>query len=471
MKRLLSLVLSLALVIGLMSFAIAEEPTFDLQGKTVKVRLWDSPNPYDEETDEVQKADWLPRFEAVKEKYNVSFEFYETTSEYNDMPAEWIKSVTAGAPAWHITNNLSVMWLPNLVRNNALSDISAPLEGFVMPQTFKDIGKFGEGTYGYITGFPGPEPLVFNRKMIMDAGMEKDPQEMWLEGKWSYDDAYAYLTDLQSKLPEGDFAFFIDPMYWGLFAPPANGGALAIRQDYSVGVLDDNFIESLEFLKKLFDAGVVRPANITDGGDPDYWGTPGATFDNGVEVAITHRAVWQMGTLNANNLDWGIVPYPYGSGVKFGTPGDVNTIEGYHSMYYDAGITGAILAGVEADFPGIEKEYVIAALTNLTYDLFFTEEAQADIAAMAAPDFAPELQMDPFPSMEDAEIYQWMRERIIFNPIATLNSARLGRSYGDTTSLYGLLVKPFDENLPIRSTMEAAAPEIEASLKDAGILK
>ena len=36
-------------------------------------------------------------------------------------------AVTAGAPAWHITNNLSVMWMPNLVRNNALSDISAPL--------------------------------------------------------------------------------------------------------------------------------------------------------------------------------------------------------------------------------------------------------------------------------------------------------------------------------------------------------
>ncbi|HPY44299.1 MAG TPA: hypothetical protein PLO90_08050, partial [Clostridia bacterium] len=69
------------------------------------------------------------------------------------------------------------------------------------------------------------------------------------------------------------------------------------------------------------------------------------------------------------------------------------------------------------------------------------------------------------------EIYQWMKERIIFNPIAMLNSARLGRSYGDTTSLYGLLVKPFDENLPVRSTMEAAAPEIEASLRDAGILK
>ncbi|MGI6672370.1 MAG: hypothetical protein ACOX58_12480 [Christensenellales bacterium] len=471
MKKLVTLLLALAMLTGMMSLAIAEEPAYDLQGKVVKVRLWDSPNPYDEATDEVKKAEWLPRYEAVKEKYNVTFEFYTSPSEYDEMPAEWIKSVTAGAPAWHITNNLSVMWMPNLVRNNALSDISAPLADFVMPQTFKDVGKFGEGTYGYITNFPGPEPLVFNRKMIMDAGMEYDPGEMFMQGKWSYDDAYAYLTELQSKLPEGDYAFFIDPMYWGLFAPPANGGSMPIRSDYTVGVTDDNFIEALEFLKKLFDAGVIRPVNMTAEGNADYWGTPGATFDKGVEVAMTHRAVWQMGTLNQNGLDWGIVPYPWGSGVTFGTAGDINTIENYHSMYYDAGITGSILAGVEADFPGMQKDYVIAALTNLTYDLFFTEETQADIAAMAAPDYEPDIQMDPFPSMDDAEIYQWMKERIIFNPIASLNSARLGRSYGDTTSLYGLLVKPFNENLPVRSTMEAAAPEIEASLKDAGILK
>ena len=188
-----------------------------------------------------------------------------------------------------------------------------------------------------------------------------------------------------------------------------------------VGVLDDNFIEALEFLQKLFDAGVIRPVNMTAEGNADYCGTPGATFDKGVEVAITPRALWQMGTLNQNNLDWGIVPYPWGSGVTFGTPGDINTIEGYHSMYYDAGITGSVLAGVEVDFPGMEKDYVIEALTHLTYDLFFTEERQADIAAMAAPDYEPDLQMDPFPSMVDAEIYQWMKERIIFNPIAMLN--------------------------------------------------
>ncbi len=76
--------------------------------------------------------------------------------------------MTAGAPAWHITNNLSVMWMAIWCASSTLGDILGTLAD-VMPQTFKDIGKFMDGTYGYIRSFPGPEPLVFNRKMVMDA--------------------------------------------------------------------------------------------------------------------------------------------------------------------------------------------------------------------------------------------------------------------------------------------------------------
>lgn len=471
MRKLFSYLLALALLMGACSAVFAEEAKYDLQGNTVIVRLWDSPNPYATDCDEVKKAEWLPRFEAIKEKYNCKFEFYTSPSEYDEMPAEWIKSVTAGDPAWHITNNISVMWMPNLVLNNALTDISKSVESFVMPQTFKEIANFKGGTYGYITDYPGPEPLVFNRKMIMDAGMKEDPAQMFKQGKWSYDDCFKYMTELQSKLPKDSYAFFIDPMYWGLFAPPANGGALAIRSDYSVGVTDDKFIESLEFLKKLFDAGCIRPVNKNDKGEADYWGTPGATFDVGKEVAMTHRAVWQMGALNENKLDWGIVPYPWGPGAKLAKEGDYTSLEGYHSMYYDSGVSGAILAGYEVDFPNMDKAYVADALSHLTYDLFFTQEKQDEIAAMAAPDYKAEPQIDPFQDELSVELYQWMKEKIIFNPIAMIKNAGLGKSGGGKVSLYGLLVKPFEENLPIRSTMESAAPEIESSLKDAGLLK
>ena len=179
MKKLLAIALALAMTMSMCSAALAlNEQKYDLQGNTVKLRLWDAVNPYAEDVSEVDKAAWLPRYEAIKEAYNCDFEFYTSTSEWDEMPAEWILSVSGGAPAWHVTNNLSSMWVMNLAANGALADISGALEEIEMPQLFKDASLTGGARYGFITGFPGPEGLVFNRAMIEEAGMELTDEEM-----------------------------------------------------------------------------------------------------------------------------------------------------------------------------------------------------------------------------------------------------------------------------------------------------
>ena len=470
MKKLVSLALALVMVLGMVSTASAlNDKGYDLQGNTVIIRLWDNVNPYAEDVTEVDKAEWLPRYEAIKEAYNCEFEFYTSASEWDDMPAEWIQSVSGGTPAWHVTNNLSSMWAMNLAANGALADISAGLAELNMPQLFKDAGMVGEARYGFITGYPGPEGLVFNRGMIEEAGMEYDPGEMFAMGKWDYDSFLNYMVELQSKLPEGTYAFFIDPNYWGIFAPPANGGQMAVHSDFTIGLNSDEYIAAFELLEKLIAAGCCRPANVSESGSPDYWGTPAATFDVGVEVAMTHRAGWQMGGLNSNGLDWGFVPYPWGNGTTLGTEGDYTSLENYYGTYYDLGLTGAVLEGVEVAFPGLEAEYVEKALVNLIYDLLWTEEEKADITAMVDPDYElePESQFaDPL----SAELHTWLKQHTKFNPIANLNNAGLGKSYGGEVSLYDLTRKPFDDNTAIRSTFEAAVPEIEASFRDAGYI-
>ena len=71
MRKLLCLVLAMAMFAMLFgAFAEEEAPKYDLQGMTVKVRLWDSPNPYAEDTDPVDVEKWLPVYEAAKAKYN-----------------------------------------------------------------------------------------------------------------------------------------------------------------------------------------------------------------------------------------------------------------------------------------------------------------------------------------------------------------------------------------------------------------
>ncbi|MBQ3169396.1 MAG: hypothetical protein IJB99_06515, partial [Clostridia bacterium] len=187
-------------------------------------------------------------------------------------------------------------------------------------------------------------------------------------------------------------------------------------------------------------------------------------------VAMTHRAGWQMGGLNNTLSSWGYVPYPWGSGTTLAVEGDYTSLENYYGTYYDLGLTGAVLEGIEKDFPGMEAEYVEKALVSLIYDLLWDDDAKAEIKAMADPDFVLEPE-SMFSDELSAELHTWVKQHTKFNPIANLQNAGLGMSYGGTVSLYGLTRKPFDDGTSVRSTFEAAVPEIEASFRDAGYTK
>ena len=244
---------------------------------------------------------------------------------------------------------------------------------------------------------------------------------------------------------------------------------MAVHTDFTLGLNSDEYIEAFELLEKMRANGLVRPVNVDDEGNPSYWGTPAATFDVGVEVAMTHRAPWQMGTLNDNGLDWGFVPYPYGKGAKV-TGDDYTTVEGTYGSYYDLGLSGAVLKGAEKDFPGLDADYVNEALVSLMFDLITTDEDKEEIKAMVQEGY--ELPHETiFADELSAELYAWLKMHTKYNPVATLNSAGLGMSYGGEVSLYGLTRKPFDDGTAIRSTFEAAVPEIEASFRDAGLIK
>ena len=47
--------------------------------------------------------------------------------------------------------------------------------------------------------------------------------------------------------------------------------------------------------------------------------------------------------------------------MKLGTEGDYTPVPEFRTAYYDMGVMGVMLAGVEKDFPDLEKDYVIKA--------------------------------------------------------------------------------------------------------------
>lgn len=120
MKKLLSLVLAFAMLLSVCVLAHGEEAAqkYDLKGMTVKVRNWDTPNPYAAETDQVDKDKWLPIYEAAKAKYNCEFEFYNPTVELWYITLPNMKPQLLFGAVMSITGSLSV------------ADITVALNGF-----------------------------------------------------------------------------------------------------------------------------------------------------------------------------------------------------------------------------------------------------------------------------------------------------------------------------------------------------
>lgn len=101
MKKLLSLVLAFAMLLSVCVLAHGEEAAqkYDLKGMTVKVRNWDTPNPYAAETDQVDKDRWLPIYEAAKAKYNCELSSTIRPSSTMSSPPSGCSPSRPAAPA------------------------------------------------------------------------------------------------------------------------------------------------------------------------------------------------------------------------------------------------------------------------------------------------------------------------------------------------------------------------------------
>ena len=139
--------------------------------------------------------------------------------------------------------------------------------------------------------------------------------------------------------------------------------------DGNLGYTNEYFLETMEFLQKLIDEGIAAIPEITGQNSQGYnsynnWGYPGATFDAGEKVAMSHRAAWQAAGL-VDKFELGYVPYPWGSNVSLdesliGQSGAYLTIDdNYMGSYYD-GQAIVLTKGIE------KKADPIAVMTMVT---------------------------------------------------------------------------------------------------------
>ena len=199
MKRFLSVMLALAMVLSLVSaVALADEPRhltiglwWDLYYDSDDASWEDNPAATGKDTD-------LMRFDLVKEieeKYNVTFEFVNMT--YAGVQDSINNSILAGAPDCDLYM-VDLGWGVPAVMNGLATDLRTVLDAddplFSHGDTVLNYVDLENGAVSLLT-VNGAEdqvaatlPLAFNLQMIQEANLE-DPRDLAARGEWTWDNS------------------------------------------------------------------------------------------------------------------------------------------------------------------------------------------------------------------------------------------------------------------------------------------
>ena len=335
-------------------------PATDLGGVTL--RWVGFGNPYHDNP--VYAARYQERRERVEERFNVRLEFIENddivaiAGAWGDVPDVMIASVAAGDPIAHAFRGNAGYWFPSLANGGYLIDMDAHIRANLPSGYYSYLGESATGRamgFAYQPAYAW-NVMTYNRDMIRAAGMAMTPSEMFREGRWSLDDFYDYLVELNQLTGADVTPFGIHHQWWFRLASYANGGYILNPRTSAPGILLDQTLEPMILLQRLIQDGLYLQPGFLEEGDRNQvpgglwaWtadhlgGSHIELFRNG-NVAITSMAPWDFEE-TGNFFEFGIVPPPWGSNVTF--PGDwrdLKTHTPYRSVFND-GTTMMLVQG------------------------------------------------------------------------------------------------------------------------------
>jgi len=330
-------------------------PATDLGGITLRWAGFG--NPYDDNP--VYAARNQASRERVESRFNVTLEFLEndsievaTGATWGTVPDAIIASIAAGDPVTHLFWGNGAYWFPTLANGGYLRNMDSFVRNNFPLAYWEFVGQAADGTvYGFMDMPPYAWNIfVYNRDLIRSVGMDMTPSEMFVAGRWSLDDFYNYLVELNALLPDDVTAFGPHPTWFKRMATFANGGYIVNPHTHVPGLLLEETLEPLRLFQRLVQDGLfLQPGFMThDEGSPFPGGhfTWGAAFIGGSHdelfrsgrVAIANSAPWGFEG-SGENFEFGVVPPPWGSNVTFPASGDWRDLKSqtaYNSVFNDA---------------------------------------------------------------------------------------------------------------------------------------
>jgi len=444
----------------------------DLGGVTIKTHHITDPM----SVDEAVREPFLQRQEIVEKKFNVklTFQGLGETITWTDVPNQLLTSVAAGDPLVDIFQP-SRYYVAQFMLNDLLADITDDVIAFGLPESYYAGTWWDNRIIGFhsipLTTY---EHLIYDRGIILDVGMEKTPGEMFMEGKWSWDDFYDYLVELKSKLPEDIAPFYSNPLRMARKFVYANGGMVQDSHTNLPMYNTEPYFQTIEFMQKLYRDGLyhgLTPTGVNDAGQVTYR-TSVNPYVWGESLVIQDGFNWNYETEAYVNMDWGIVPYPWGPNVTFNE--DFTSIDDMLEGYYSSNHDQSFFAIVKGRGAGLVK----ASGTDYINMMFTYNEnngkqliVNLERIAEGLPAVDREYGTERFFQTElDVLLYDWQRFHIptLFNPQDTLYPS--GTSpilYGSTNGFFGPMVA---EGASPRTVIEAIFIADCANLIDSGFL-
>lgn len=444
------------------------EETYDFGGATIRVSgaYWGGLDEENEGTPDYAVAqDLLPQLEA---KYNVDIQYVKLEGDDGYNTSELIQaSITNGecyADLFSTGGDIT------LSLRNYLVDNTDTKESLGIGSIYLEPVTWAGHTYGFSCENMGNcYAMVYSREYLNSIGMDVTPTDKFLAGEWSYDDCIEYLSELKSKLPEGNYPMAIHTNTWACMAPAANG-TISIDSDGGIHLAEDAYIESLEFYKQLITLGLAAPIKDVqkneDGSisaDQNAGSMSGPSQANGYVIGIAEH--WWMNSLEETVGEWGIVPWPWGSNVT--CEGDYTTLS---DNYHTAHIMWTNMVAPQAEYRAEDAKNIpddVLLKIGLDWcDMMDPVGAAARQAAFAAEQNGETYEnlgyeagtLRYFSTKEDADLYDWMHSRVVVDWGHTLNG--YVRVYRNALSVIGA-------GTDARSSGESFTQEGQAALNEA----
>jgi hypothetical protein len=156
-------------------------------------------------------------------------------------------------------------------------------------------------------GVPYVDLMVYNLDLINEAGLDKTPSELWIEGNWTMDTMEDYLRQLRLELDTSIYPLAITPYHIGIYAPAANGTRL-VSDEGDLSLLNTSILDVIYSYKNWYDYNYILPMEFSNGyilrhSVANAWQRQ--------EAVIGKAMMWQLsGFSQSVSFEYGVVPYP-----------------------------------------------------------------------------------------------------------------------------------------------------------------